>query len=433
MPLYRVCRLRPDGGVEERTEDAASRKMLENRVRAEGDLPLRIRRQWPYPFHGIRPWVARIFAPHGAKIPSLPDPRFGGQNFLSRVSIHHRRPRPGEQVALLRGLATLLTAGQGLDPAFAFLALSLPHPAIRQIAGQIRQHLRAGATLTESLVQVGSISPQAAGLLRAGEAGGTLATSLERLVVMLERDIRLRAMLHQALLYPALLLVLTLLSLTVVLELVVPAFLPLFADSHVTPPWPLRLLASLGDVLRSHGLWLLSGGILILWAGIRITRQPRWRIQCDRLLLRAPYFGPILRNADTARFLLTLGALLEGGLGLRPALVLAHDTLRNAALRQALDTARAGIEAGHGLAAALTPCRLFPDEAVHFLRLGEESGRLGALASQSGTKFTEIVSHDLEQLISHLPMLLTLLMGAIVASVVASLVLAVTSLYELAL
>ena len=336
--------------------------------------------------------------------------------------------------AITRELAIMLAAGQDLDRALRFVVDNARNTRARAILGNVRDKVRGGSSLAAALAgEPRSFSKLYIGLVRAGEAGGTLAATLERLATLLERERSLSANLRSALIYPALLIVAATGSILLLLDYVLPQFVPIFEQAGAELPTATRALMVLGTIVGAAGPWLL----LALLAGVLIARQlllrPAYRMKVDRLLLRLPVAGALMRETLAARFTRTLGSLLQNGVPLIPALGIAKDALGNLAAAAAVEGAALGAKGGAGLARPLAAAGLFPARTIHLLQLGEEAAQLSAMALKAADIHDEQARLMMQRLVALAVPLITIAMGLAVAGIVSALLTAMLSLNDLAM
>src|SRR5438094_89886 len=262
------------------------------------------------------------------------------------------KPALGE---VTRELAIMLAAGQDLDRALRFVADNTHSARARAGLGNVRDKVRGGSPLAAALAsEPRSFSKLYVGLVRAGEAGATLPETLDRLATLLERERSLSANLRSALIYPALLVVAAIGSIVLLLEYVLPQFVPIFEQAGAELPVATRILIVLGAVVGAAGPWLLAG---LLVGGLVLRRalaKPALRIKADRLLLALPIVGRLVREVLAARLTRTLGTLLGNGVPLISALAIAEDALGNLAAAAAVEAAALGTKSGRGLARPLS-------------------------------------------------------------------------------
>ncbi len=343
------------------------------------------------------------------------------------------RLRRQEVADLTRELATMLDAGQDLDRALQFMVETAPGARSRGVLTALRDAVRNGGSLADALAQQPrSFPPLYVGLVRAGEAGGTLAGTLGHLATLLERQRNLTATLQSAMVYPLILLVAAIGSITLLLTEVLPQFVPLFEQSGATLPRPTQILIAIGGFVSDDGAYAALALLVLLLLARQALRAPRVRLEAERLVLHLPVAGGMVREVLAARFTRTLGTLLLNGVPLIAALGITRDALGNLAGVAAVDGAVLSVKGGAGLAAPLERARIFPPRAIHLLRLGEETARLGPMALRAAEIHEEQARHKVQRLVALLGPTITIVMGAAIAGIFASLMLAMLSLNDLA-
>ncbi len=343
------------------------------------------------------------------------------------------RLRAGDLAAVTRELATMLGAGQDLDRALRFLVETAPRPRVAAVMGAVREAVRDGAALATALGQhPGSFPRLYVGLVHAGEAGGTLAPTLERLAVLLERQRSLASTVASAMVYPALLVVAAVGSVALLLTQVLPQFVPLFAQNGVALPASTQFLIEAGDAVGNYGLYALALSAVLLLGTRSLLRRPGPGMVADTVLLRLPVVGRLAREVLAARFTRGLGTLLLNGVPLVAALDVVRGVVGNRAAVAAVERATASAKGGAGLARPLEESGIFPARTVHLLRLGEETAQLGALALRAADIHDEAVRLGVGRLVALLVPAITVAMGAVIAGIVSSLMLAMLSLNALA-
>ena len=343
------------------------------------------------------------------------------------------RLRPGEVAEATRELAIMLGAGQDLDRALRYLIETAPNRRIRGSMTALREIVRDGGSLAGALArQPGNFPPLYLGMVQAGEAGGRLAEALAGLSDSLERAQALAATVRSALVYPALLVIAAVVTIVLILTQVLPQFTPLFAEAGAALPGSTRMLIAAGDLVADDGAFLLLG-MLALWLLAQLALQSGpMRLLADRMLLRLPVTGGMLREILAARLTRTLGTLLANGVPLIAALRIVRGVLQNSAAVAAVARASTSAEGGADLAGPLEASRVFPVRTVQLLRLGEENAQLGPMSLRAAAIHEERVRLAVQRLLALLVPGITIVMGGIVAAIVASLLTAMLSLNDLA-
>ena len=327
-----------------------------------------------------------------------------------------------------RELAIMLAAGQDLDRALRFVVDNTRNARARAVLGNVRDKVRGGSSLAAALAGEPKSFPRLyVGLVRAGEAGGTLAATLDRLAGLLERERSLSAAMRAAMVYPVLLIVAAIGSIVFLLDYVLPQFAPVFEQAGAQLPAATRALMALGAAVGAVGPWLLLVLAVAGLAAHRLLAQP-----IDRLLLRLPVVGALLRETVAARLTRTLGSLIENGVPLIPALGIAKDALGNLAAAAAVEAAALKAKDGAGLARPLAAAGLFPTRTIHLLQLGEEAAQLAAMSLKAADIHDEQARLMTQKLVALAVPLITIGMGLAVAGIVSALLTAMLSLNDLA-
>ena len=404
MPSFRFIALSPAGEVMRGDMEAASAQAVLDAIRRQGNTPVKAEA------------ASQGFA-------GLLSAQIGGPARLSKTEV----------AEITRELSIMLGAGQDLDRALRFLVETAGGKRVATILDGMRAGVRDGASFATVLARYPASFPKIyVGLVRAGEAGGQLAATLDRLALLLERQRSLSATVTSAMIYPTLLLVAAVGAIVLLLTQVLPQFVPLFEQNGAAIPTPTKVLIGLGDAVSDYGLYAL---LALLVAGLfarQALQRPGVRIAAERLILRLPVLGRLTREILAARFARTLGTLLVNGLPLIAALDIVRDAIGNLAAVGAVRDATESAKGGAGLSRALGESGIFPLRTVYLLRLGEETAQLGPMALRAAEIHEENTRIGIGRLIALLTPAITVLMGLAVAGIVASLLLAMLSLNDLA-
>ncbi|WP_367161091.1 type II secretion system F family protein (plasmid) [Kozakia baliensis] len=340
----------------------------------------------------------------------------------------------GQEIAeFTRKLATMLTAGLDLDRALRFLGETATNKRGTKLIGALRDRVRDGNSFADALEGFpSSFSKLYVGLIKAGEAGGKLGEALLRLADLLERERKLKTTIQSAMIYPAVLLVASVFSIVLLLTHVLPQFVPLFEENGASLPMATKIVIAAGDFLTAWGVVIL-GAVLVGIALARVAlRKPHLRLSYDRFLLRIPILGNLLREIMAAQFTRTLGTLMRNGVPLVGALRIIEGVINNTAGASCVMDACRVVREGGSLALSLENERIFPETMTHFLKVGEETAQLAAIALKSADIHEEASRVTIQRLLAVLVPAITIIMGVIVAGIVSALLLAMLSLNDLA-
>jgi general secretion pathway protein F len=332
-----------------------------------------------------------------------------------------------------RELASMVQAGQDLDRALRFVVENAAGRRARDVLSRVRDKVRGGSSLAAAMAaEPRSFSRLYVGLIRAGEAGGSLPATLDRLAALLERERSLTAGLRAAMVYPALLVVAAISSIFLLLSYVLPQFAPIFEQAGVQLPASTRILMAIGAGFGASVPWLLIGGLAGFVIARKAMAQPRYRSRLDRWLLHLPILGRLLRETLAARLTRTLGSLLQNGVPMIAALGIVKDALGNLAASAALEKAALATKSGAGLAQPLAGSGLFPARMIHLLQLGEETAQLSQMALKAADMHDENARLMMQRLVALAVPTITIIMGFAVAGIIGSLLTAMLSLNDLA-
>ena len=406
MPSFRWSAVTPGGEVMHGVTEAADRASVVERLQRQGQVVLRAE-----PADGR--W----------RLSDLLQIELGGRRGIDRATL-------GE---ITRELAIMLGAGQDLDRALRFVVENVGNTRARAILAEVRDKVRSGSSLAAALAaEPRSFSRLYVGLVRAGEAGGTLPATLDRLAGLLERERSLTSSMRAALIYPAVLVIAAIGSIFLLLDYVLPQFTPIFEQAGAELPASTRALMLLGQMTGAAAPWLLVLAVAVVLIARRALAAPALRLKVDRFLLRLPVAGRLLQETLAARLTRTLGTLLQNGMPLISALAIAKDALGNLAAAAAVDAASVEAKAGRGLARPLREAGLFPARTVHLLQLGEEAAQLAAMSLKAADIHDEQARLIVQRIVALAIPIITITMGLAVAGIVGALLTALLSLNDLA-
>ena len=332
-------------------------------------------------------------------------------------------------VSFTQQLATLLGAGQPLERSLGILLKQPGQPQTRALIERIREQVKAGKPLSAALEEEGSqFSSLYISMVRAGEAGGALESTLRQLSDYLERSQLLRGEVINALIYPAFLVVGVLGSLALLLAYVVPQFVPIFKDLGVPIPLITEVILNLGEFLSAYGLAVLVGLIALIWGLALRRRDPTRRERHDRRLLGIRIIGPLLQRIEAARLARTLGTLLNNGVALLQALVIARQVCTNRALQAQVAQAAESVKGGGTLASAFGAQPLLPDLALQMIEVGEQAGELDSMLLKVADVFDVEAKRGIDRMLAALVPALTVVMAAMVAVIMLAIMLPLMSL-----
>jgi type IV pilus assembly protein PilC len=334
---------------------------------------------------------------------------------LHRLRRASYNPRARALTWLLRQLAALLRAGVPLAQALRYLARDTAHARLSALLLALCRHIENGEALSVALARYPHLFSSAFCLgVAAGELGGLLDLTLERLVRTREQQLRLRAQLLAALVYPATLLLLALGLLALMLLQVLPSFSLAFSGlGRELPPATRALIALSARARAEWGAWLAACALVVLPLRLCYRRLPRLRQWLEQALLCLPLFGALWRQAVLARWARTLGVLFAAGVPLCDCLTPAADAGNSLVYRQATRALEQSLRSGLSLREAMSAQPRFPVLLLQMTAVGEESGALDQLLERVADYYEQEVAQALQVLTSLLEPLALLLLGGV--------------------
>jgi type IV pilus assembly protein PilC len=318
-------------------------------------------------------------------------------------------------VIFTRQFATMIDAGLPLVQCLDILGSQQEQPAFRKCILQIKSDVESGSTFSDALGKHPKVFDRLyVNLVAAGEVGGILDTILSRLAAYLEKSAALRRKVKGAMIYPASVTVVAILVVTVMLVKVIPVFEQMFKDFGGALPGPTQVVINMSHWLQRWIIWLILGLIALGFVLGRIYRTEKGRWNFDKLFLKLPVFGSLLRKVAVARFARTLSTMLSSGVPILDALEIVARTAGNVVVEREILTTKNSIAEGKTIAEPLQGSKVFPGMVVQMIAVGEQTGAMDAMLAKIADFYDDEVDVAVDALTSLLePMLMVGLGGAI--------------------
>ena len=330
-------------------------------------------------------------------------------------------------------LSTLLKAGVPLDRSMSITAELSERPGFRSVVLDVLRALKGGKSLADSLATHPEyFSDLYLNMVRAGEASGALAAVFERLAGFETSRDELRGYIISSMIYPALLSVVGLGSVIVLMTFVVPRFAAVFEQSRMVIPLPTRIMLETSKWMQAYG-WIVAVSLVAFAAALySYIRTTAGRLWWDTLRLRVPVLGPALRKAETARFARAMSTLVANGVALVQSIAIAGATMNNRRISGTLEAVARGVKRGEGIAGPLAKTGQFPALAGHLLTVGEETGRLDDMFTRMAEIYEGETRVAIRRLTALFEPLIILVMGILVGALILSMLVAITSINDVA-
>ncbi|MEJ8569034.1 type II secretion system F family protein [Elongatibacter sediminis] len=402
MPLYEYKAVAPSGETVQGTMDAPSVDLVVLKLQEAGNIPLH----------------AREAGSGGFGLGAL---RMGSRGINAR-----------EVGQFTQQLATLLSAGMPLDRSLQVLLELADTERVKRTVKEIRDHVREGGSLSDALEkQHGAFSRLFVNMVRAGEVGGTLDVTLNRLSEYLERSRDLKDSIVSALVYPVLLLFLAAGSLILLLVYVIPQFTPIFEELGGDLPTITKIVLAFGALLQNFWWAIILVTVVAVIQVRRLLADDERRFSWDGRVLSMRWVGDLVGKIETARLTRTLGTLLSNGVPLLAALSIARNVITNTVLRKEVSDAAREVKTGGGLARNLAKSGRFPRLALQMISVGEETGQLDSMLMKVSDTYDIEVRNTIDRLLSIFTPVVTLLLAVLIGTIVLSVLLAILSINDL--
>jgi type IV pilus assembly protein PilC len=327
---------------------------------------------------------------------------------------------PSKNLAIFtRQFSVMIDAGLPLVQCLDILGKQEPHKGFSAVILKVREDVESGAALADAMKKhVKTFDALYANMIAAGEAGGILDTILKRLATYIEKSVKLKGEVKSAMIYPVAVVVIAAVVVGAILWKVIPTFAQLFSGLGAQLPLPTRIVIEMSNMLVAYG-WIL----IIVLGGVGYGLKTYYatvggRRLIDRITLKMPILGNILRKVAVARFCRTLSTLLSSGVPILDGLDITARTAGNAVIEDAIQTTRTGIERGETISGPLKETGVFPSMVVQMINVGETTGALDAMLSKIADFYEEEVDTAVAGLLTLMEPVMIAFLGVVVGGIV---------------
>jgi type IV pilus assembly protein PilC len=352
------------------------------------------------------------------------------------TKVKKRRMRGGSSIkqkdiaVFTRQLATMMKAGVPLLQAFDIVGRGATNPRLTKLLNDIRTDVETGTSLSVAFrkhpMQFNALY---CNLVEAGEQGGILEQLLERLAIYEEKTMQLKQKIKSALIYPVAVLVVAFVVLTIIMLFVIPSFKEVFTSFGAELPAPTLAVMWLSEQFVSY--WWLIFGVMIGGGYFFMQtwrRSEKMQMAMDRLFLRIPIFGDLIRKAVLARWTRTLSTMFGAGVPLVEALDSVGGAAGNAVYAQATEQIQKEVSTGTALTMAMQNTGVFPTMVLQMASIGEESGSLDHMLAKAAEFYEEEVDEMVKGLSSLMEPIIISVLGVLIGGIVVSMYLPIFKL-----
>jgi type IV pilus assembly protein PilC len=356
---------------------------------------------------------------------SLPD--------LNSLLESSKRIKTRDKAVFARQFATMINAGLAVLRALYVLEEQTENTRFKKIISSVREDVEAGMALSDAMERYPvAFDRLYVAMVRAGEAGGALDATLDRLATQLEKDDSLRRTIKSAMTYPVLLLFFALAVAGGMLLFIIPIFASMYDDLGGQLPSLTRLMMNLSNLLKGYWFIIFPGVGLCGWGLMRLKNTEQGRRSWDRIKLKLPMkVGMVVQKLAVARFTRTLATLVGSGVPILQSIEITGKTSGNSVIEEAMVDVKESVRTGETIAKPLTRVAVFPAMVTHMISIGEETGALDTMLNKIADFYEDEVDAAVKSLTSIIEPIMMIFIGGIVGVIVISMYLPMFNMMNL--
>ena len=334
-------------------------------------------------------------------------------------------------VIFTRQFSTMVDAGLPLVQCLEILGKQSDNPSFGVIITKIKTDIESGSNLSDAMRKHPKVfNSLYANLVEAGEAGGILDTILGRLANYIEKALALKKKVKTAMVYPAAIITVAVTVVAFLMVFVIPTFATMFSGGGAELPGPTALVMDISNFFTNQWYFVIGGPILFFILFKKVYATERGKIEIDRLALKLPVFGMLIRKVSTAKFSRTLGTLISSGVPLIEGMDICARTAGNKIVEIAILNSIEAIKEGETIAAPLARENVFPAMVIQMIDVGESAGALDSMLSKIADFYDEEVDTAVDGLTALLEPMLMVFLGIVVGFIVVAMYLPIFKMGE---
>jgi type IV pilus assembly protein PilC len=349
----------------------------------------------------------------------------GREVAVPKIGGGRKKVKSKDLAIFTRQFSVMIDAGLPLVQCLEILAQQQENKFFAMVLTQIRQDVEEGSTLSAAMGRHTKVFDQLfVNMIDAGEAGGILDLILQRLSTYIEKIVKLRRDVISALIYPSAVIVIAVAVVAVIMVFVIPSFQNIFTGllgPNEQLPLPTRIVVGISDFLAGIGGLVILGAIIGAAVGLRAYyKTPKGRRVIDKVTLKIPIIGQILRKIAVARFSRTLATLLSSGVPILQSLEITARTAGNTVIEDAINKVRVGVERGESVVEPLKATEVFPNMVSQMIGIGEQTGALDAMLGKIADFYEQEVDSAIASLLTLIEPVMIGFLGVTIGSIVIS-------------
>lgn len=343
-----------------------------------------------------------------------------------------RKIRLKELPVFTRQLSAMLSSGMPLVQSIVALEEQTENKDFKSVLNGVRLDVEGGSMYSDALASYPQVFDELyVNMMRAGETGGMLAETADRVAGFLEDSNRLRGKVKSAMMYPSVVMSVALIICTCLIIWVVPVFAGMFGGFGAELPKPTQMLMDVSDFIKAYWYIVITVIIASVYSLKRYARTDRGAYVLDGFKLHFPMVGVLARKIAITRFSSTFSQLLSSGVPIIQAMSIVGVATGNRVIGQAILDARSSVEQGNTISSTLKTNKEFPSMLIHMLSAGEQTGKMEEMLGKLSDFYQEEVNTMLEGLTSMLEPLLMVVIGILIGGIVLCMFLPIFRMSEL--
>lgn len=322
-------------------------------------------------------------------------------------------------VIFTRQFATMIDSGLPLVQCLEILSSQQENKTFKDVLYKVKESVESGSTFADALAQHPKVFDQLfVNLVAAGEVGGILDTILQRLAAYIEKAQKLKKQVKGAMVYPLTIMSIAVIVIGVILVFVIPTFAKMFAEFGGQMPAPTKFVIAMSAFLKRYIIVIIFAIWGIIYAIKRYYNTSNGRKNIDRMLLKAPIVGPLIRKVAVAKFTRTLGTMVSSGVPIMDGLEIVAKSAGNKIVEEAIYGVRQSISEGKTMAEPLGACGVFPPMVVQMISVGEATGAMDTMLNKIADFYDDEVDDAVAAMTSMMEPLLMVFLGTTVGGLV---------------
>lgn len=343
------------------------------------------------------------------------------KDLFENVAMFQPSVTENDVIVFSRQFSTMIDAGLPIIQCLEILQSQQENPTFKKIIRTIKSDVEGGQTFAEALKKHPKLFDALfVNMVAAGEAGGILDIILQRLSAYMEKMSKLKRQVKGAMTYPIVTLVIAAVVVGVILVFVIPTFVDMFSTFGSSLPLPTLFVINLSNFVIGNILWIIIGIVLLIISYKQFGKTPVGRKTLDKIYLKLPVFGILLRKVAVSKFTRTMGTMLNSGVAILEALDIVAKTAGNVVIEEAIYTVRSAISEGRTMAEPLTESGIFPSMVCSMIAVGESTGALDTMLEKIADFYDDEVDQAVENLTALIEPFMLVFLGVVVGGLVIS-------------